>query len=274
MSPENSLYLELLLMMLMTGCVGGFLSGLLGVGGGTIFVPALFFCLKAAGIQGDYIMHIAVGTSLAVVFATGVMSAYHHYKRHAVDIKIVKSWGPFIILGVIVGSSFASGMDGRTLKEIFSGLLMLISIYMMFSGDKPKTAPKHKIPPYALYIFCMFNGMLSAMIGIGGSIVNIPVMAYMGIGIQQAIGTGSALGLMVALPGTIGYIVSGYPHIADLPPLSFGYINLIALAAIIPTSILLAPLGVKASHSLPKHLLRRIFAVVLALVSLRMFVTL
>jgi uncharacterized membrane protein YfcA len=274
MSPEFVLYIELVLLMLAIGCLGGFLSGLLGVGGGIIFVPALFFCFKAVGVEETYIMHVAVGTSLAVIFATGSTSAYHHYQRKSVDMAIVRSWGPFIVLGVLIGALFASAVDGHTLKEIFAGLMLIIAVYMELSPEKPETERGHKMPPYLQRGFCLIIGMVSSMIGIGGAILNIPMMAYNGVPIQRAVGTGAVLGIAVALPGMIGYMISGFPHIPELPPLSLGYVNLIALVTIIPTSMLLAPVGVRVSHRLPRPVLRRIFAVVLALVSLRMFMTL
>jgi uncharacterized membrane protein YfcA len=274
MSPEFTFYTELVLLMLAIGCIGGFLSGLLGVGGGIIFVPALFFCFKATGVAEAYIMHVAVGTSLAVVFATGSTSAYHHYQHKSVDMEIVRSWGPFIVLGVLIGALFASSVEGRTLKEIFAGLALVISFYMAAAPEKPETGHGHKIPLYLQRGFCAVIGMLSSMIGIGGAILNIPMMSYNGVPMQRAVGTGAVLGIAVALPGMIGYMISGFPHMPELPPLSLGYVNLIALATIIPTSILLAPAGVKASHRLPRPVLRRIFAVVLALVALRMFMAL
>jgi uncharacterized membrane protein YfcA len=274
MSPETALYTELVLLLLAIGCAGGFLSGLLGVGGGIIFVPALFFCFTAVGLDATHIMHVAVGTSLAVVLATGSASAYHHYQRKSVDMTIVRSWGPFIVIGVVAGSLFASAVDGHTLKMVFASLMILTAAYMALSKEKPATERGHKVAPVAQHAFCLGVGMLSSMIGVGGAIMNIPMMAYSGVPIQRAIGTGTALSIAVSLPGMIGYMISGFPHIAALPPLSLGYVNLIALAAIIPMSMLFAPVGVRASHAMPRPLLRRIFAVVLALVSLRMFMTL
>ncbi|MCE9507399.1 MAG: sulfite exporter TauE/SafE family protein [Alphaproteobacteria bacterium] len=274
MSPETALYTELVLLLLAIGCAGGFLSGLLGVGGGIIFVPALYFCFTSVGLDAAHIMHVAVGTSLAVVFATGSASAYHHYQRKSVDMAIVRSWGPAIVLGVALGSLFASAVDGHVLKTIFASLMILTAVYMALSKDKPEAEHGRKLPPAAQYVSCFIIGLLSSMIGIGGAIMNIPMMAYSGVPIQRAIGTGTALSIAVSLPGMIGYMISGFPHMADLPPLSLGYVNLIALATIIPMSIFLAPVGVRVSHGLPKPVLRRIFAVVLALVSLRMFMTL
>jgi uncharacterized membrane protein YfcA len=265
---------ELVLILLAIGAAGGFLSGLLGVGGGIVFVPALFFCLKAAGIGAAHLMHIAIGTSLAVIFFTGLSSAYHHFKRGSVDPEILRQWVPFIFIGVVAGSFFASSVDGRVLKEIFAVLLFLIAVYMVAAKEKPETGKKHKVPAFVLRFFCFAIGTVSSMIGVGGAILNIPMMTYIGVPMQRAAGTGAALGLAVALPGAAGYMISGWTHLPELPPLSLGYVNLVAVAAIIPASMLVAPLGVRAAHRLPKPLLRRIFAVVLTFVSLRMFMTL
>ena len=187
---------------------------------------------------------------------------------------IVRSWGPYIVLGVVAGSLFASALPGQTLKKIFAGLMIVTAVYMALSKERPDTEHGHKLPQAAQRAFCLGVGMLSSMIGVGGAILNIPMMAYSGVPIQRAVGTGAALSIAVALPGMLGYMIFGLPHIGDLPAWSLGYVNLLALAAIIPMSILLSPLGVRVSHGLPKPMLRRIFAVVLALVALRMFMTL
>ncbi len=274
MPTDTMLIVELVLLLMAIGAAGGFLSGLLGVGGGILFVPALFFAFNSLGFGGSEIMHLAVGTSLAIVFATGSSSAIAHFKRGSVDMDRVRAWGPFIVVGVVAGSFFAAMIDGDVLKRIFSVITLLIAIYMALGRDKIAGEAVKEIALRVQRAICAFIGGVAAMIGIGGAIMTIPLMSYLGMPIQRAIGTGAALGILISLPGTMGYIVTGLAHEAQLPPYSIGYISLPAILMIIPTSILMAPIGVKAAHTLPKTMLRRIFAVILIIVSLRMFMSL
>jgi len=266
--------IEVLLLLLSLGSIGGFLSGLLGIGGGIIFVPAIYFILKNFGIGEEYIMHIAIATSLAVVLATGFTSAYHHNKKASVDLTIIKRWAPFVVIGVILGSFLASYIQSDNLKKIFSVLMFFLAASMVFK-KKEKNIKKDskKDSKYIIYPFCLALGLISSIIGIGGSVLSIPMMTHMGYSVKKSIGTGSALTVVVSIPGIISYMIAGYPHMAELPDFSIGYINLIIVGQIIPTSILTASWGVKASHCLPKLLLKRIFALLLIIVSIRMFMS-
>ncbi|MEZ0260099.1 MAG: sulfite exporter TauE/SafE family protein [Alphaproteobacteria bacterium] len=274
LNPDQTMYI-LPPLLLVIGGLGGFLSGLLGVGGGIIFVPALFFSMTALGTGPEQAMHLAVGTSLAVVFATGATSALAHHRRGAVDSGIVRAWGAFIVGGVIFGSLFASSVDGRLLKEIFAVITFAISLYMAF-GSESKGPGAKTIAMNIQRGLCACIGMVSSMIGVGGAILTVPMMSYIGVPMQRAVGTGAALGMLISLPGCLGYMLGGaaQAYAAELPPFSVGYVNVLAALMIIPSSILLAPMGVKASHKLPRTTLRRVFAGVLMLVSIRMFMTL
>ena len=264
----------IILLLIALGAAGGFLSGLLGVGGGIIFVPALYFAMTSVGVDAQHAMHLAVGSSLAVVFATGSISALGHHRRGAVDTGIMKSWGAFIVTGVIAGSLFASAVNGDSLKRIFAVIVFLMSFYMAFGGDAPARPEKHFLTLRIQHALCVAIGMVSSMIGVGGAILTVPMMSYIGTPATRALGTGAALGMLISLPGTIGYVLAGLPHLSELPPFSAGYVNLLAVALIIPTSMMLAPVGVKVSHALPHRMLRRIFAVVMLVVSVRMLLTL
>jgi uncharacterized membrane protein YfcA len=260
-------------LLLALGAAGGFLSGLLGVGGGIIFVPALFFTMTAVGTAAEQAMHLAVGTSLAVVFATGATSALGHHRRGAVDANILRNWGAFIVGGVVVGSLFASSVNGQLLKEIFAVITFLISIYMAV-GSENREGRAHNLALNIQRGICTGIGMVSSMIGVGGAILTVPMMSYIGVPMQRAVGTGAALGILISLPGCLGYMAGGAAHMADLPPFSIGYVNVLAAGMIIPSSILMAPMGVAASHKLPRKTLRRVFACLLMVVSIRMFMTL
>jgi uncharacterized membrane protein YfcA len=265
---------EILSLLFAIGCVGGFLSGLLGVGGGILFVPALYFSMSALGLDSQHAMHLAVGTSLAVVFATGSVSALGHHRRGGVDVKIMKSWGMFIVGGVVIGSFFATAVNGEVLKRIFAAVTFFLSFYMAFGKERPVDHAKQFLTVKIQHGICVGIGMVSSMIGVGGAILTVPMMSYIGTPMTRAMGTGAALGMLISLPGTIGYMLAGLPHLSELPPYSAGYVNLLAVALIIPASMFMAPVGVKASHGLPHSMLRRIFAAVMLIVSIRMFMTL
>jgi uncharacterized protein len=276
MSADTLEIVKIMALLLTIGGVSGFLSGLLGVGGGILFVPALFYTFTAFGYDTSYAMHIALGSSLAVVFAVGSTSAWQHYKRGSVDRDLLRTWGPFITGGVVFGSAAAGFIHGLDLKKIFAVVTLLIAIYMAFGRERKAEdkTPLRIIPPVLQRFLCTLIGMISSMIGVGGAILTIPLMSYTGLTMQRAIGTGAALGIMISLPGAIGYMATGTLSGEELPPFSIGYVNFLAVAMIIPASVLMAPYGVEASHSLPRGMLRRIFALVLAIVSTRMFITL
>jgi uncharacterized membrane protein YfcA len=264
----------LLLSLLAIGGLGGFLSGLLGVGGGIIFVPALFFVMTAYNFGTGVAMHVAVATSLALVLVTGASSAYWHHRKGSVDITIVKTWWPAVVAGVAGGTAFASSVEGALLKQVFAGVALLIAVYMTVSKEPLEGVPvRHKVSLLAQRCGAVFIGGLSALLGVGGAILTIPFMTYIGVPIRKAVGTGGALAFIISRPGIFGYIVAGLQHPEGLPPGSLGYVNLLALAVIVPTSMLLSPVGVNASHRLSRPMLRRIFAIVLVVVSLRMFLS-
>lgn len=271
---DTFLVVELMLMLFAIGAVGGFLSGLLGVGGGILFVPALFFAISAMGFDQTHAMHMAIGTSLAIVLATGSTAAFAHFRRGSVDMDRVRVWGPYIVGGVVAGAFLAALVDGDFLKGVFACMTFAIAVYMALGRDRAAGEAVREISIDVQKGFCVAIGVVASMIGIGGAIMTIPFMSYLGMPIQRAIGTGSALGILISLPGSISYALAGLSHAPELPPYSVGYVSLPALLFIIPTSILLAPVGVDAGHTLPKYMLRRVFAVVLMIVSIRMFTTL
>ncbi len=274
MIPDTSMIpAELIMLLLAIGCVGGFLSGLLGVGGGVIFVPALFFSLSSLGFSEAHAMHIAVGSSLAVVLATGATSAFGHFRRGALDIATVKAWAPPMVIGVILGAMVASSVKTVVLKEIFAGMTLVIALYMMFARENKEVKPMRFLTLAVQKGVCFVIGLISAMLGVGGAILTVPMMNYVGLPIQRAVGTGAALGIAVALPGILTYMVTGLLVQDQLPPWSIGYVNVLTVAMILPASMLLAPLGVKVSHNMPRRMLRRVFAIVLLIVSIRMFLS-
>ena len=275
MTDDTYLILKMMILLLTIGAVGGFLSGLLGVGGGILFVPALFFCMTAIGFDEAHAMHIAIGTSLAVVLVTGGTSAFGHYHRGGVDMDRVRAWAPALVSGVLGGAFIAGIASTGMLKASFALITFFIAVYMFFARSPSLTPDKCPIVPGRVQrSLCAVIGTLSSMIGVGGAIMTVPFMSYMGMPIHRAVGTGAALGILISIPGTLGYMLMGLWHLDELPPYSVGYVNLLAVAMIIPASILLAPMGVQASYTLPRSILRRVFSVMLIIVSVRMFMTL
>jgi uncharacterized membrane protein YfcA len=264
---------HVILLLAALGAAGGFLSGLLGVGGGVIFVPALYYYFTALG--APHAMHLAIGTSLAVIIVTSATSTYWHNRKGAVDFGVIRRWAPFILAGVAAGSYLAALVDGAVLKKIFSVVLaaLALSVGLTRESEKDSGAPRPaRFPAPVQYAIATGIGMLSSMIGVGGAAMSIPAMAHAGLPMRRAVGTGSMVGVCVAGPAALGYVLSGL-HETGLPPFSWGYVNLAAFVLVTPFCFALSPVGVNMSHRLPRNTLRRVFAAVLVIVALKMLVT-
>ncbi|MBI2257115.1 MAG: sulfite exporter TauE/SafE family protein [Proteobacteria bacterium] len=254
------------------GCGSGFLAGMLGVGGGIVVVPALFHVLGAFDVPLDLRMHIAVGTSLGSIVPTSINSLRAHNKRGAVDWPLFRQWGPWVAIGVVLGSIIASDVRGATLTLIFAIMSMIVALYLAIG--RPDFHLTDKLPGTPIrQAICLFIGGVSAMMGIGGGSLSVPTMTLCSYPIRRAVGTASALGLIIAVPGTLTFIVTGL-HEGGLPAGSLGYVNLIAVLALVPSSVIFAPIGAKVAHTIPQIILRRCFAGFLLITSLRMFYSL
>jgi uncharacterized membrane protein YfcA len=264
--PGQALFL--LATLLATGAIAGVISGLLGVGGGIVIVPVLFFVFLALDVSEAVRMHVAVGTSLATIIFTGFMSARSHWKRGSVDTALLRSWGPWIAFGVVAGTVIGGNVSGTVLTLVFAAIAALVAINMAF---KPADAAEPRPMPGAplKQVLSTIIGLISVMMGIGGGTLAVPILSFFTYPIRLAVGTAAAIGLIIAIPGTIGYALFGL-GVPDLPPFSLGYVNLAGLIAIIPTSMLTAPLGVKLAHAIPQLALRWCFAGFLAITSIRM----
>jgi uncharacterized membrane protein YfcA len=250
------------------GGVAGFLAGLLGVGGGLVLVPGLFFSLSALGYDSDHLMHLAVGTSLAIIIPTGLSSALSHAKRKSVRMDLVWRIGPGILAGVGLGTLIAAWISGDDLKLVFGTALLFLSGLMLIDSTRFHFAPDVPGQPWVTLAGGGI-GTLSALMGIGGATVSVPYMTLCRVPIHQAVGTASALGMVISIPAATGYAIIGW-GVGDLPPLSLGYINLLAFFLISPFSILAAPWGARTAHSISVHALRKVFAGFLVIISLRM----
>jgi len=260
--------LSLLAIYLGVGCVAGLLAGLLGLGGGLVIVPMLGFCFqRQGGIPPSAVMHLALATSMASIMFTAVSSAWAHHRRGAVDWTVVGRIIPGVFFGTFLGSYVASRLSTGFLKAFFVAFLIYVATQMLV-GRKP--AASRQLPgwPGMLGVGSAI-GVVSSLVGIGGGTLSVPFMLWCNLAVHRAIGTSAAIGLPIAVGGTIGYLVNGL-RVPDLPPYSLGYIYLPALVGIVCASVLMAPVGVRLAHRLPVALLKRIFAVLLLVVAARM----
>lgn len=256
----------LLPLLIFLGLLSGFLAGLLGIGGGIVLVPGLYFLFKTLGYDPGLLMHLAVGTSLAIIIPTGIISARSHNRRGAVRWDVVRKIGPGLVAGVVAGTVTASHVGGDSLTVIFAVALIGLAILMQLPPIQKENADLKQ--PLAT-IGGLGVGWLSSLMGIGGATLNVPFMTMHGISIHRAVGSSSALGPFIALPGAIGFMVIGW-NITGLPPFSWGYVNLLAMLLIVPFSMLSAPFGVRAAHSLPVDKLRVVFAFFVFTVAIKM----
>lgn len=254
-----------LIAMLAAGLLAGFAAGIFGIGGGFVVVPALLVVLPLLGGTKDAIAHVAIGTSAATIIVTSIRSLMSHAKRGAVEFEVLKTWAPWIILGCGAGVMLASHVDGTTLKMIFGGGVILMSLNFLL----PKVSGKvlSDTMPSGIVRVGIAGGLgtFSSLLGIGGGTIAIMVMTLCGRTIHRAIATASGIGTLIAIPTTIGFAIIGLKE-GGLPWGSLGYINIPATLAIASMSMLTAPLGVAAAHSLPAGPLKKIFGVYLLII--------
>ncbi|MBI5558069.1 MAG: sulfite exporter TauE/SafE family protein [Deltaproteobacteria bacterium] len=262
---------SILLTYSLVGAVSGVLAGLLGIGGGLIIVPMLIFCFSWQQIPHELSMHLALGTSMASIIFTAASSFRAHHKRGAVHWIVVRRITPGIFLGTFIGSCVAARMSTNFLKGFFVIFLYYVASQMLLN-KKPK--PARQLPgPLGMFGAGNVIGAFSSMVGIGGGTLSVPFMTWCNIPVHEAIGTSAAIGFPIAIAGAIGYIYNGW-HAQHLPDYAVGYVYLPALAGLIVTSVLTAPLGVRLAHSLPVDRLKRIFAFLLFIVATRMLASL
>lgn len=263
-------WLVLLAALATAGVAAGLIAGLLGVGGGIVVVPVLYQVYTFLDVPEQVRMHVAVGTSLAVIVATGFSSARAHWRRDNVAVPVLWHWGPWIALGVLAGSAVAAVVDGKALTALFAVVALIVALRLAFGAeDRPI---RDRLPPAPLsQAIAVLIGVFSALLGIGGGTFSVPTLSVCGTPIKRAVGTAAALGLIIAVPGTIGFAVGGW-DVPGRPPLSAGFVHLLSFAAIVPASVLAAPWGARIAHGVRPETLRRAFAVFLLLVSLRMAV--
>jgi len=261
--------LLLIPILLAFGALAGLLAGLLGVGGGIVIVPILYHVYTGLGVSTELAMPLSVGTSLSTIVFTSMMSARSHHRRGNIDWVLVRRWAPWVLVGVVIGTSLGSVVPGDALKMAFGGLLSLVAVQMFLTvRRKPRLADQLPSTP-AQSSIATGVGSIAAMLGIGGGTLIVPVLNLFSYPIHRAVGTASVFGFLISVPATLGYIFSGW-HVADLPTGSTGYVNWLAFAIIVPATMTFAPLGAKLCHKLDVTRLKQVFAVFLLLVGLKM----
>lgn len=265
MSPE----FFYIVILVFTGVGVGFTTGLLGVGGGFIIVPILFFLLETMGVESTLAIRMAFATSLAVIIPTAISSAYGHQRKKDLIFKAVIFIGVSGFVGGILGSYIATHIPGYFLVTIFALVLLLVALRMLlFKEPDKKCEIVENIP---LFIFWGFiAGLMSGLVGIGGAVILIPVMVLlMGFCMEEAGGNSSAIIVLISLGGFLSYILTGL-NVSGLPAYSLGYVNLLQFGILTLFSIPMAQVGSWASHKLPEKLLRYIFVILLIYISLSM----
>jgi uncharacterized membrane protein YfcA len=249
------------------GAFAGFFAGLLGVGGGAIMVPVLTMFFAAQGFPEAHVVHLALGTSMATIIFTSLSSLRAHHRHGAVIWKVVRDITPGILVGTLTGAQFAARIPTKPLAVIFACFITYVAVQMILNV-KPK--PSRELPGMlGMFAVGIGIGAISALVAIGGGSLSVPFMTWCNVRVQNAIGTSAAIGFPIALSGTIGYLWGG-SGATGLPPGSFGFIYLPALAGTVVASMLVAPFGARLTHTLPVATVKRIFAGVLVLLSAKM----
>ena len=268
---NSSELINLLIVISSAAAVAGFMAGLLGVGGGIIMVPALYYAFTVLDFDIVTRMHLSVGTSLAIIIPTSIISTKTHMEYDAVDFKMVKSFGIFILLGVIAGTFLAVSLKTPTLVLFFSIFAFVVGLFFIFVREKLMENPK-KISDFVKNISGVIIGFISVPLGIGGGSLMVPFMRTFGYDIRKSIGTAAAVGFLIAVTGTITMIIGGKLIDNVITPFSIGYINLLGFVVFVPVTMIMARLGAKAVYKIDKKLLSKIFGIFLLIVSVRSFI--
>ncbi|MBD1109597.1 sulfite exporter TauE/SafE family protein [Pelagibacterales bacterium SAG-MED50] len=269
--PNYNEIIDLLLVLSIAAAIAGFMAGLLGVGGGIIIVPALYYAFTILEFDLVTRMHLSVGTSLAIIIPTSIISTKTHMEHDAVDFKMIKSFGIFILLGVITGTFLAVSLKTPTLVLFFSIFSLMVGLFFIFLREQLVENPK-KISNFIKNISGLLIGFISVPLGIGGGSLMVPFMRTFGYDIRKSIGTAAAVGFLIATSGTITMIIGGNLIDNINTPFSVGYINLLGFAVFVPVTMITARLGAKTVYKINKKILSKIFGIFLIIVSIRSFI--
>jgi uncharacterized membrane protein YfcA len=255
------------------GVIAGFLAGLFGIGGGAIIVPVLYEVFRVLGVPEEVRMQLCIGTSLAIIVPTTIRSYVAHRARGAVLTDVMWIWMVPTVLGVIAGSGLASFAPPAVFKIAFILLAAIISARLLFGGDTWRLGDE--LPGRAgMIAYGLGIGLASSLMGVSGGSMSTMVLTLYGKPIHASVGTAAGLGVPITIAGTIGYILAGLPHQAQMPPLSIGFVSLIGVALMAPVSSFVAIFGVRVAHALPKRQLEVAFGIFLLLVAVRFIASL
>lgn len=260
-------WLPFIIGLILTGVVAGLLAGMLGVGGGIVTVPVLFFVFQSLGVDANSAMLLATGTSLAIIVPTSLSSAYSHYRRNQVDLKILRLWSPFILTGALFGALSASYIGGNVTSCIFGVVATVFSFKLLFSTPR-KTFSINCIGNVWQAISAYTVGMLSAMIGVGGATLGVPLLNFFNLTSHRSVGTAAAFGFMVGIPGALAMLSN--TQLENTLPGTIGNVNIYAFILIAPLTVIMAPVGVRIGAALNDLHLKRIFAIFLCFCGVRM----
>jgi uncharacterized membrane protein YfcA len=263
--------INLFIVLGIAAAVAGFMAGLLGVGGGIIMVPALYYAFTALDFDIVTRMHLSVGTSLAIIIPTSIISTKTHMEYDAVDFKMVRSFGIYILLGVITGTFLAVNLKTSALVLFFSIFAFMVGLFFIFLREKLVDNPK-EISNFIKNISGTIIGFISVPLGIGGGSLMVPFMRTFGYDIRKSIGTAAAVGFLIAVSGTITMITGGKLIDNVDTPFSVGYVNLLGFAVFVPITMVMARLGAKAVYRINKKILSKVFGSFLIIVSIRSFI--
>jgi uncharacterized membrane protein YfcA len=263
--------MEWWIVYLLMGLFVGWFAGLLGIGGGLILVTLMVYLFTVQGFPADRIVHMALGTSITSIIFTSISSLRAHHKHGAVRWDIVRASAAGLVVGTLLGTLVADQMKSRYLA-IFFVVFVYYSAVQMFLNAKPK--PSRQLPgTVGLNVAAVMIGILSALVGVGGGVMTIPLMSLCNVPMRNAIGTSAALGLPIAIAGAIGFIATGIGK-DHLPPYSLGYVYVPALIGIVLGTLVTVPWGAKMAHTMPVPRLKKIFAVILFILATKMLWTL
>ena len=266
---DQSQIIFIISIMTLSAAVVGFLAGFFGIGGGLMIVPVLFYIFSFVGIEQAFVMHMAIGTSFLIIIPNSIISTITHMKFKAVNFNLVKTFGLFVMIGVIFGTIFAVSLKTSSLVLFFSIMTMIFAFYFLIEKEKINPVPR-KISLIYRVILGFLSGFLSAPMGIGGGVYNTPIFKMLGYPINIAIGSSAAIGFIISLIGASGFASSG--NYLDINvPLSFGSVNLPAFLIFVPITTFMARVGAESVHKFNKKLIGKLFGIYLFIVSCRLF---
>ena len=250
--------------MIITAIPAGFAAGLFGIGGGLITVPILFYIFSTSGIDQTYLMHLAVGTSFGIIIPTSIVSVLTHHQHKAVDFGILRGYGFFVAIGVILGTILAASLKTKPLILFFTIIVYILAFYLLFLKEKEENL-EIKMGLLAKGISGIISGFISAPMGIGGAVMNVPILKFFGYPINKAIGSAAAIGFVIAFFGAVGFLISGSYLNVNLP-FSIGFLNIPAFLIFFPITAFMARLGAKASHRINKKKMTKYFGIFLIVI--------